>query len=102
MPIPVADAIALLQANAKERVEKLVEQIDSSISNMYSFPLSVGFSRKEDREVLKLVAEEYKATGYNVFLRTNSAASETGNAFIMYLNHGKPYDEKGSHVLFTC
>lgn len=100
MPIPVADAIALLAVNSKEHVESLVTQIDASISKMFSFPLSVGFNKKEDVEVLKLVAEEYKSAGYNVLLIKSTAGSD--NAYILYLTHGKPYIDKGSHVLFTC
>ena len=100
MPIPVADAIALLAKNSQERLEKLVEQIDESVSKMFSFPLSVGFSKKEDIEVLKQVAAEYQKAGYNVLLIKNTSSSD--NAYVLYLNHGTPYVEKGSHVLIAC
>lgn len=100
MPIPVADAIALLAKNSQEHVEKLVEQIDASISKMFSFPLSVGFSKKEDVEVLKQVAAEYQKAGYNVLLSINSTSSD--NAYVLCLNHGTPYIQKGAHVLVAC
>lgn len=100
MPIPVNDLVTLITTNRQERVKELTEQVDAKIAKMFSFPITIGFDKREDREVLKELSIIFQIAGYNVLL---TVASSDKHGFILAINHGTPYTNAiGSHALFAC
>ena len=101
MPIPVADLVTLLNDNRQKRFTDLVERVDASIAKMFSFPVTIGFSKQEDRNILLDIAKAFQASGYNVLLTVTTSSQD--NRYILTLNHGTPYTNAiGNHALFTC
>lgn len=68
MVLPLADAQTLMAANASNRKDEIIKEIDTHLAQAKQFPFSISFSLKESEEVLILVGKDYQTAGYSVLI----------------------------------
>jgi hypothetical protein len=94
------DAIQTVTDNYQKRIQETCQQIDEALSKLVAFPLSVGAGREEEQLLID-VCELYKQAGYNVML-AKRFGDDQKHRYVICINHGKPYTDPGSYVLFKC
>ena len=106
MVLPLADAQTLMAANAINRKDEIIKEIDTHLAQAKQFPFSISFSLKESEEVLILVGKDYQAAGYSVLIHTfySTLHNDSVKKYLLKL-HSTPNAFKhdgGSSVVFKA
>ena len=107
MVLPLADAQTLMAANASNRKDEIIKEIDTHLAQAKQFPFSISFSLKESEEVLILVGKDYQAAGYSVLIYSAYVTNGNQDSVKKYLLklHSAPNSFKhdgGSSVVFKA